>query len=136
MPMTTHWEVDVHLEFIVIENFDIITAGMGNALSTDGGFCTGSFRSLRTSGKIISTGSASNHITTQKELKSVLLTVRVSAQREKNPPFSHQLNAQENQNDNANTKISNKNLGIFLERAIDTLAIVHYTSSLFPSCHL
>jgi 7-keto-8-aminopelargonate synthetase-like enzyme len=32
------------LMLVQIENFDIITAGMGNALSTDGGFCTGSFR--------------------------------------------------------------------------------------------
>ena len=27
-----------------IEKIDIITAGMGNALATDGGFCTGSVR--------------------------------------------------------------------------------------------
>lgn len=27
-----------------IEKIDIITAGMGNALATDGGFCTGSYR--------------------------------------------------------------------------------------------
>ena len=26
------------------KKFDIITAGMGNALATDGGFCTGSVR--------------------------------------------------------------------------------------------
>lgn len=27
-----------------IDKIDIITAGMGNALATDGGFCTGSVR--------------------------------------------------------------------------------------------
>ena len=27
-----------------IDKIDIITAGMGNALATDGGFCTGSAR--------------------------------------------------------------------------------------------
>jgi serine palmitoyltransferase len=29
---------------VQIEKIDIITAGMGNALATDGGFCTGSVR--------------------------------------------------------------------------------------------
>jgi hypothetical protein len=29
---------------VQIENIDIITASMGNALATDGGFCTGSIR--------------------------------------------------------------------------------------------
>jgi hypothetical protein len=29
---------------VQIENIDIITAAMGNALATDGGFCTGSVR--------------------------------------------------------------------------------------------
>ena len=29
---------------VQIDKIDIITAGMGNALATDGGFCTGSAR--------------------------------------------------------------------------------------------
>jgi len=29
---------------VQVEKIDIITAGMGNALATDGGFCTGSVR--------------------------------------------------------------------------------------------
>jgi 7-keto-8-aminopelargonate synthetase-like enzyme len=29
---------------VQIDKIDIITAGMGNALATDGGFCTGSVR--------------------------------------------------------------------------------------------
>nr|CAD1821436.1 unnamed protein product [Ananas comosus var. bracteatus] len=33
-----------HFGFQYIEKIDIITAGMGNALATDGGFCTGSVR--------------------------------------------------------------------------------------------
>ena len=32
------------LMLVQIEKIDIITAGMGNALATDGGFCTGSVR--------------------------------------------------------------------------------------------
>jgi hypothetical protein len=32
------------LMLVQIENFDIITTGMGNALATEGGFCTGSIR--------------------------------------------------------------------------------------------
>jgi serine palmitoyltransferase len=41
---SAHYSIFWNFHILQIEKIDIITAGMGNALATDGGFCTGSVR--------------------------------------------------------------------------------------------